>query len=1256
MKKMIFSMAIALMSFSLFAQTTMPSVGVIKSPEASAIDKMIEVPVSYFTGVPNISIPLYEIKIKGINVPITLDYHAGGIRVDEEATWVGLGWSLGYGGQVSRNVKGKPDEYSWIDNANNGSISLASYLSLPNVHQDEYMTARIQAVKSAKSQTSIQDYMPDEFSFSGLGYSSRFMFNQGTGQFVFFPKEDLKVSLTRGSWKTTGNISGFTPISTWTVTLPNGNTAVCGLEGTSGYDVWGGSYTTNVWMIKSISNTFNESIQYTYHPFSYTLSKSTTDQYSNKDRMLYPTQTSQYNYADANIQSITFPGGTVTFIPGSRLDLPASASSLSEIDVNNTAGQTIRQIKFYYSYFYGNFGYTGRANSNDNLDNKRLRLDYITIGSPGTTEVQTYRFAYNSSTTAPSKSSYAQDFWGYFNGAPNTTWTPKVLNDQVVSANRNVNSQFAQVFSLQSIQYPTGGQTEFIYEGNTAQADAPDWVLSTLGSSSLVPDGASIYFSGYPQNDFDLGGDPTVTTTTLGTGHLLMTKNFTVPANGGITGPNVMGWTCSTTFYTAPAGGTYPGGYDCTGNNIYFTLNQVNADNSLTYINSFSALTCGGTPTYVGSQYLPFSIQPGNYRMTIEIWNNSGVHATSYSTQFAISWLDNNPQAAAQFLNVGGLRIKGINYHDADGTIVKQKSYSYNTPNSTLTSGHLVSWPVFVQNIFTTRNCEGGAINPFTGNPYVCTDIVIFGNSVHPLETTSGSHLGYTNVSEQVLGSTPADNLTTQYTYTWFDPQRTAYYQNIDGGVQETADWQRGKPVSVSYIKNGNPVRREIYLYDPSIYHLPITLNPADYVDELNTDMISNAAVTNYSSATLVPDFYDNMDTGTKNAGVEIYQPAFYTGVDNVNYPNDILDVLQGSNGYYAGATYPYVQTMPYYQRYTGFGKSVGKVTTTWDDNGNSVVETETYSYEKIPTHYQVTRTHKVNSQGDALDNVLTYPTDYASAPYPSMMQRDMIAYPITQTTTKNSVFLNSFATNYLNWSNNIIAPGSVQTQMGSNPVETRFVYSAYDAVGNVLVEQKSTDVPTAFIYGYNNQYTIAQVTNASVADIAYTSFEDNACPGTQGNWAISAASCTADNSVPFGSSAYTLSAGATLQKTGLTSSISYVVSYWSKNGSYTVSGGSSATAGKTINGWTYYQHTVSNAIAVTITGSGEIDDVKLYPSTAQMTTYTYSPLIGITTITDPNNITVYYTYDALNRLATIKDSDGNVMKNYAYHYINGNE
>ena len=176
----------------------------------------------------------------------------------------------------------------------------------------------------------------------------------------------------------------------------------------------------------------------------------------------------------------------------------------------------------------------------------------------------------------------------------------------------------------------------------------------------------------------------------------------------------------------------------------------------------------------------------------------------------------------------------------------------------------------------------------------------------------------------------------------------------------------------------------------------------------------------------------------------------------------------------------------------------------------------------------------------------------------------------------------------------------------------------------------------------------MALASAATANDIAYTSFESTG----SGNL-IYASPKTADITSPTGNYCYLLSSGA-VQRTGITSTKSYILSYWFKSGAVvTVAAGtqSNVKTGPTRNGWTYTQLQFTGTTTAVISGSGFIDEVRMYPVGASMTTYTYNPLFGITSVNDANNKITFYEFDKLSRLKNIKDQNRNITKNLFYNY-----
>jgi Family of unknown function (DUF5977) len=208
--------------------------------------------------------------------------------------------------------------------------------------------------------------------------------------------------------------------------------------------------------------------------------------------------------------------------------------------------------------------------------------------------------------------------------------------------------------------------------------------------------------------------------------------------------------------------------------------------------------------------------------------------------------------------------------------------------------------------------------------------------------------------------------------------------------------------------------------------------------------------------------------------------------------------------------------------------------------------------------------------------------------------------------------------------------------------------YYSYKLIKDLITPQGKK----SFIWDSVSNNLLAQSVDAVSANTAYTSFETSAT----GNWSYSGSPVSSSSS-PSGQKAYNLSNG-NITKSLLDASKIYIVSYWSFSGQQTVSGSGTAITGRTIGPWTYYEHPVANPSGgtITVSGSGTIDELRLYPKGSLMTTYTYQPLIGVSTQCDPNNRISYYNYDGFGRLNLIRDQDKKILKQICYNYAGQTE
>jgi len=448
--KKIFYLTISLYLFSLidnhtFSQT-IPKVAlrtdlISPSPNAVALGKFGIIPVSLYTGVPDINIPLGVAEGRTLKVPISLSYHHNGLKTYEEASWVGLGWTLNVGGVITRIVKDKLDETTQSDFKYENNIS-KYYLG--NVSQDYLDGAAFKGY---------YDTEPDLFAFNFDGFSGKFMLYKG--KIYQFPYQKLKI---------TGSPSGG-----FSITTPDGNAYVFTDTELTRPKMAETSYSvpdhTSSWFLSRIvSADQKETIRFNYKssaspvPTHSGASQSYQKLVAGNGASILSSKSvplPSYVYTK-RLESITTAKMTVSFIEqnSTRTDIANTEYALDKIIISSPAA-TIKAYKLNYGYFGTGTGIrtTLKLNSLDEL---------VTSGSSN--HVKTHSFLYESD-SGWSVQSDDVDHWGYANGVSGgSIIIPNTIYDY--GMNREPSAAASQQGMLKQIVYPTGGSTFFKFEQN----------------------------------------------------------------------------------------------------------------------------------------------------------------------------------------------------------------------------------------------------------------------------------------------------------------------------------------------------------------------------------------------------------------------------------------------------------------------------------------------------------------------------------------------------------------------------------------------------------------------------------------------------------------------------------------------------------------------------------------------------------------------------------------------------------------------
>jgi hypothetical protein len=343
-----------------------------------------------------------------------------------------------------------------------------------------------------------------------------------------------------------------------------------------------------------------------------------------------------------------------------------------------------------------------------------------------------------------------------------------------------------------------------------------------------------------------------------------------------------------------------------------------------------------------------------------------------------------------------------------------------------------------------------------------------------------------------------------------------------------------------------------------------------------------------------------------------------------------------------------------------------------YDNLNDSSVSTTKFNYNAVRN---LDSTRETLPDGRGVIHKFKYPDDYSSAITGNMVAANIIGPVIeSQTWLQNTgagpKMVSGSITGY---DQTIFKPVSTYNLEPASPLSTlnnenlsggkysslvsdtsNYVLKGqlyYDANNNLDQNSKTSDINKSYVWDYRHSVPIAEVNNGAATEIAYTSFESDG----SGNWSIP--DTTRNRGVAItGSQSYNLVTGKTISAT-VPSGKQYIVSFWLYVGASGMTVKANGTTispgpvGLTKSFMSYYEYLLPNtttSVSITAT-SAVIDELRLHPIDAQMTTYTYLPLIGKSSICSPNNTILYYEYDGFNRLKDIRDMDKNIVKLYDY-------
>lgn len=452
---------------------------------------------SEYTGTPEISIPLLEVSSGKLRLPVSLKYEASGIRVSQQASSVGLGWGLVFGGSITHIVNGQDDFCSFPQKTDKEfldsiySIATGYHtayvpqdylvdwdlgLGLLNISQAYQVSSRLYWRSLLMEDLVHGMHIPDVFHANFCGHTVAFTLDNRTRNMKVLDDNASKYKIET---EYTGAIYPFKIF----ITDDMGIKYV--FQAYSEYDKLDCYYLTEIRglnpndVITLSYNQFRQKGQYEiYQSLGHLKTMAGAYPGDLNDLLGLHTRTSTPSlYRDMLYPSVVESHNEkVLFDLEDRLDVKGSKAIKNIRVLSKNGNVQTHQITFGYDYFYEEqkseaTSWASLGYSDDEYSGKRLKLINLVIDD------KKYSFSYDETTSLPYVTSLSQDYWGYYNGVNNRknfcsspAYSIAGRNiseiEHLGDANRLASPKKILCGILKRIVYPTGGYTDFEFESH----------------------------------------------------------------------------------------------------------------------------------------------------------------------------------------------------------------------------------------------------------------------------------------------------------------------------------------------------------------------------------------------------------------------------------------------------------------------------------------------------------------------------------------------------------------------------------------------------------------------------------------------------------------------------------------------------------------------------------------------------------------------------------------------------------------------